>query len=197
MKKLILIGAVLFASVSQAEQPVWKTKLENYKTYLETVTDNGLWALKAGNIGWAFGTCGLSVVATGAAFITDTIPLGAGLGAEIIANTTDPNYQTYERLMSWETLGSTGKSLLGGGVVGVAESLEYVMLYLGGNEDQAWEKLKGSYASSMATMNKLFAEQGQCMMSISKIGLITVEMRKRGIQVPPMNLPPVAAPALP
>ena len=64
-------------------------------------------------------------------------------------------------------------------MVGVAETLEFVTLWLGGNEKLAYQQLAKVYASTSATAEALFADQGQCMMSLSKLLLVRTEMAKR------------------
>ena len=91
--------------------------------------------------------------AASAAFAADTAPVTNGI-AEIIAGTANPDYQSYETLLSWETLASTGRGLAGGGVIAVVESLEFVVLWLGGHEEKSYAALAKTYASTIATAAK-------------------------------------------
>lgn len=188
MKRLVLIAALFFASAAQAEQlPDWQQKLINYQSNVTRMTMSGLHVRQAFYITKAIATCAASTAVTAAAFTSDTIPLGNILG-ETIANISDPDYQTYEALLDWETLANLGRGAAGGAVVGVAEALEYVTLWLGGNEEEAWAALAKNYESSLATANALFAEQGQCMMNLSKVMLTRKELAKRrSLQTPELK----------
>ena len=74
--------------------------------------------------------------------------------------------------------------------VAVIESLEFIGLWLGGNEAQAFEMVKKTYASTIATANALFADQGQCMMNISKVMITRAELKRRQENLPsPMRVP--------
>jgi len=189
MKRLVLIATLLMATAAQAEQrPAWQQNLEQYKVSLEQVSPAGLQMRQGFYIGAAMTTCALSVVVTGATFVSDTVPVTNILG-EGLANIANPDYETYEKILSWETLANTGRGMAGGGVVAVAESLEFVVLWLGGNEAQSYEGLKKTYASTVATAEAMFAEQSKCMMSISKVLLTRAEIQKRSQRPSPL-LPP-------
>lgn len=189
MKRLLLIASVLFASGAQAAQVDWKTQLEDYKQHISTLNNNQLVLRTAYYSVMAAGTCAASAAMTASAFIADSAPI-TGVVAEIIANNADPSYQTWDKILTVETLANTTRGALGGGVVGVAEALEFVNLWLGGNTDQAFGQLKKAYSSSFATMDALFADKGQCLMNFSKVLLTRREMQKRGEGSVPAPLAP-------
>lgn len=189
MKKLVLIMSLLLGSAAQADQvPEWQQKLEQYKVSLAEASGAGLQLRQGFYIGAAVTTCALSTVVTGATFVADTVPLTGVLG-EGLANVVAPDYQTYEKILEWENLANIGRGVIGGGPVAVVESLEFVALWLGGNEAQAFEGLKKTYASTVATANALFAEQGQCMMNISKVLLTRAEIQRRSELPSPLRVP--------
>lgn len=192
MKKLVLIAALVFGgAVHAAEVPAWQQKLEAYKASLGGYTNAGLRLHYGFYAGMALTTCSLSAVVTGATFVADTVPVG-NVVSESLANITNPDYQTYKNILEWENLGAIGRGAVGGGPVAMLETLQFIGLWLGGNEDQAWEGVKKTYASTIATANALFAEQGQCMMSISKVMIIRAELKARQEQAKlpsPMRVP--------
>ena len=180
MKKLVLLLSVaLTCGVAQAaEAPKWTVELENYKNGLASATDFGLKVRQEWFIGKTLATCALSAVVTGATFITDTVPVTNFLG-EGVANVANPNYQTFPNWIEWQSLASLGRGTVGGGSIAVVESLEFVVLWLGGNESQAYTQLKKTYASTVATVEALFAKESQCMMSMAKIYITVAEMQRR------------------
>lgn len=190
MKKLILIVSLIFAGAVHADQvPAWQQKLEAYKASLADSTNAGLRVRYGFYAGMALTTCALSTAVTAATFVTDTVPL-TNVASEALANVINPDYQTYQNILEWENLGAIGRGAVGGGPVAVIESLEFVGLWLGGNEAQAFEMVKKTYASTIATANALFADQGQCMMNISKVLITRAELKRRQENLPsPMRVP--------
>src|SRR5690606_2818219 len=122
-----------------------------------------------------------SVAITAATFIADTMPIANGV-SEVVGNTVDEKYQTqtYESMFSWEALAQYGRGALGGGVIAVVETLEFVTLWLAGNEEASYAAVKKMYASSISTADALFAREGKCLMQISKVALTRKELQKRG-----------------
>lgn len=196
MKRILFAVSFLFALNANAAQNDWQAKLENYKTEIQTISAGQLRWHYAYYVGAAFGTCALSTVVTGATFVADTVPV-TNILAEVIANNTNVDYKTYENLVSWETLANTGRGAVGGAAVGVVESLQFVTLWLAGNEAQSFEQLKKAYASTVATAEAVFAEQGKCMMSISKVLLVRAELAKRNNSVEIAPTPEVKMPSMP
>jgi len=188
MKKFLLLASLVFATGAQAATVDWKIQLEDYKQYLQTLDNKQLVVRTAFYSVKAIATCGASAAMTAAAFVADTAPI-TGVVSEIIANNANPEYQTWEKILSVDSLASAARTTAGGGVVGVAEALEFVNLWLGGNEDLAFGQLKKTYASTFATAEALFADQSQCLMSYSKVLLTRVEMQKRGMMPKPYQAP--------
>lgn len=187
MKKFLLLASLVFAAGAQAATDDWKTQLEDYKQYVQTLNNGELVVRTAFYSVKSIATCGASAAMTAAAFIADTAPI-TGAVSELIANNASPDYKSWEEILSVDNLGSIARTTAGGGVVGVAEALEFVNLWLGGNEELAFNQLKKTYASTIATAEALFAEQSQCLMSYSKVLLLRVEMQKRGMM--PQNTVP-------
>lgn len=189
MKKLVLILSLIASGAAQADQiPAWQQKLETYRAGLEQATPAGLQVRRGFYIGAALTTCALSTVVTGATFVADTVPV-TNLLAEPVANIVTPDYQTYQNILEWENLANIGRGTIGGAPVAVIESLEFVVLWLGGNQALAFEGLKKTYASTITTANTLFADQGQCMMNISKVLLTHAEIKRRAQLPAPMRVP--------
>lgn len=180
MKKFLLMATLVFATAAQAANVDWKTELENYKLHIETLRNEQLSLRTAGYTVMAIGTCSASAAMAAAAFVADTTPI-TGVLSEVIANNANPDYQTWQKILSLDSLASLTRTTVGGGAVGVYEALEFVNLWLGGNENLAWEQLAKTYASTISTVNALFASQSKCLMSYSKVLLTRVEMRKRGM----------------
>lgn len=182
MKKLFAIFAlVLGASAAHAAPYDWRAELEEYKLTLEVEPYPGLWTRHLYHVSMAGLTCSASAAMTGASFIAETFPVGNVL-SEVLANFTDPSYQTYEALVSWDTLLHSGRGALGGGVVGMAETLEFLTLWLGGNTDEAFSNTKENYKSTLAIAETVFASQGQCMMQMAKEMLVMAEMSRRDVE---------------
>lgn len=179
MKSILLVLVTVFALSSNAHAAKdWQAELAAFEKSLPTRYTGSLWMSHAWYSGASTTTCLASVAMTGAAFVADTLPVVNGL-SEYIGVTVDPQYQThtYESILSWEAAAQAGRGLMGGGVTGVAEALQYVLLLkLAGREDEAFDGLSKMYASSFATANALFANQGQCMMNLAKNTLLRREL---------------------
>lgn len=180
MKKFLLMATLVFATGAQAAQVDWKTELENYSLHVETLRDNQLTLRAAGYSVMAIATCGTSAAMAAAAFIADTAPI-TGVLSEVIANTANPDYESWQKIFSLDSLAGTTRTAVGGAAVGVWDVLGFINLWLGGNEHLAFEQLAKTYASTIATANSLFASQSKCVMSYSKVLLTRIEMRKRGM----------------
>lgn len=203
MKRLMLVLALSLSTVAHASNADWADKLERYRQGLKTTTDLNLWVNNTFFTSAALATCSMSAAVVGAAFIADTTPV-TNLVAETIANSTVPDYQSYESLLSWESLAQLGRGLIGGGPIAMVESLQFVVLWLGGNQDQSFEQAKKVYSSTFKTAESVFANESQCMMSLSRVLLVRREMQARKIlpggQFPPAQTPdqpPVQTPAKP
>ncbi len=182
MKKLALIVTLVFGSlVHAAEAPDWQKKLEAYRADMANYNNYGLYLHYGFNAGKAIATCTLSAAVVGATFASDTLPV-TNILSETLANITNPDYQTYQNILAWENLPSLGRGAVGGGAVALAETVEFLGLWLGGNEAQAWDAVRKTYESSIQTYNAVFAEQGQCLMSIAKVIAIQAEIKRRADQ---------------
>lgn len=190
MRKFFVILAAGLSLSAHAAKGDWEAKLENYRQQVQTFSALGLYVSQAGNISKSFAGCTGSVVASAAAFCADTLPLLNPI-AETIGNLADQDYQTYGSLIDWETLANAGRGAAGGGVVASVEALEFVMLWLAGNEDQSFEALKKVYASTFATVDAMFSNDSACYVNLARIQIVRAEWNRRAgkmINYTPMNL---------
>lgn len=194
MKKIVLLISLLMTTLAYAQEeqvPGWKRELEQYRADIQKVHIVDLYLSQGFYVGAAIGTCSLSAAITGATFVTDTLPV-TNILSEGIASVINRDYQTYQKnLLEWNNLASLGRGTLGGGVVGVLEALEFVGLWLEGNDDQGFEALKKVYASSFATIDALFSDKSQCVMSISKVMITRAEINRRANVPSPLRVPHV------
>lgn len=180
VQNFVVAAVVSFLGLAAQAGPInWESDLENYKGQIEKMSTARVWAHHVGYIAMATGTCAVSVTAVASSFLAETLPM-TGAGSEGIANLVSPEYKSYEQLLSWDNLAASGRTATGGAAVATAEFMKFASLWLGGNhEDFDWEQTKKTYQSSMATFNALFADHGQCMMSISKVIATRAEILKR------------------
>lgn len=180
MNKFLLAIAMAFSFSATAATPVdWKGDFDRYRDSLKSATYLGLHAYRAGQASVAVGSCSLSTFIVGVTAAADTFPGVGNIAAEAIANMSNVDYKTYENLLEWERAADIGRGLLGGAIVGPAESLEFLLRLLAGRPNESFQALSKVYASTFATMDALFAEESLCVMSISKVGIITAEMKSR------------------
>src|SRR5688500_5852796 len=145
MKKLVLIVSLMLSTAAQADQvPAWQLMLEQYKVSLDQSTNAGLRVRYGFYSGMALGTWTLNVAVVDATFVTHTLAVTNILG-ETVANISSPHYQTYQNILEWENLGSIGRGAIGGAPVALLESLQFIGLWLGGNEALAWEQVAKTY----------------------------------------------------
>jgi hypothetical protein len=180
MKGLILLVAGLLSSVAFAGQRDWQAELAQYQESLKTTPTWQLYVLNPYWVGSAFTSCGASPFIIAAAFAADTFP-GLNPAAEYIAHATDPDYKSYQDLMTWETAASLVRGAMGGGSVALTDTLKFVLQYFAGNPEPGYQDFQKVYASTFATAQALFGSQGECMMSLSKVILIEKEASTRKI----------------
>ena len=145
---------------------------------------------QGGNIGKSFAGCTGSVVAIAAALCADTLPLTNPI-AETIGNLADQDYKTYQSLMDWETLANLGRGTVGGAAVAPVEALEFVLLWLAGNEDQSFEALKKVYGSTFATIDAMMSNDSACYVNLARVQIVRAEWQRRSgkvINYTPMHL---------
>lgn len=176
---ITLLALGLFSFSVQAEEK-WETELE---TYGQQIQDYGNLRLYANTLGYSsllVGTCSASALIVAATAIADTYPI-LNIVSESVANLTNDEYETLdaEAFLSLETLADTGRGAVGGGVVALAESFEYVFLWLSGREDQSYSGLKEVYKSTVMVSESLFSQQGKCLMSFTKLLITLNEMTYR------------------
>lgn len=185
MKGLILLVAGLLSSVAFAGQRDWQAELAQYQESLKTTPTWQLYILNPYWVGSAITTCAPATFAVAAAFAADTFP-GSNPAAEYIAHAANPDYKSYEDLRSWETAAGLVRGTVGGAAVAVNDTLKFVLQFLSGNADLGYQDFQKVYASTFATAQSLFANQGECMMSLSKVLLIENEASTRKI-LPPLE----------
>ena len=180
MKRILIATALAFASVSHAENGDWARKLQDYKGQVQRSSNVRLLVHNAFYTAGAVASCSMSAAVVGAAFVSDTAP-GTNLLAETIANAAVPDYKTYEAMLSWETLAQMGRGMIGGGPIAMVESLQFVVLWLGGKESQSFEQVKQVYASTVRTAETVLGRDGQCFLNLSRVLLARREMQARGM----------------
>lgn len=185
----VILAAGLSLSAHAAKGD-WTAKLEKYRQDVQTFSAIELYVSQAGNVSKTFLGCTGSVVASAAAFCADTIPLLNPV-AETIGNLADQDYQTYGSLLDWENLANAGRGSVGGAAVASVEALEFVLLWLAGNEEQSFEALKKVYASTFATVDAMFSNDSACYVNLGRIQIVRAEWQRRSgkmINYTPMNL---------
>jgi hypothetical protein len=188
MKTWILSALVLSLPTiahAEIEQHDWKAELQAYKDSLPAKSNSKLILLHAGNTAMAMGSCSVSAAITGASFVAETMPIVNAI-PEIVANGLDPEYKSFDftSIFSWAALTELGRGTVGGGVIAIKDALKFITLYLSGQSDRSFAAAKEIYASSFANADALFASQGKCMMSLSKIVILGNEMQSRGMEIP-------------
>ena len=189
MRKLILALAMLTGLQVHAAKIDAATELANYRAEIAGSNYIQLIGYQGVNISKMSATCALSMSLTGAAFISDTIPLTNPV-AEWLGNKTNRSYKTYDILLSWETLADAGRGAAGGGLVAGYEFFDYLVKFAAG-EQMDWANLKKVYASSFAVAESVFSEDSRCIVNLAKIAAVRMEWRRALGYAPytPMNLP--------
>lgn len=179
MKKLFVVLAMMF-SVSAIAAPVdWKADLDAYRASVKNSSYTMLVVYRAANAAAAVSSCSTSLFFVGVSALADTFPGVGNIASESIANMANVDYQTYQNLLEWDRAADVGRGLLGGGVVGGLESMEFVFRLLAGHPNESFSGLAKVYASTFATMDALFAEESLCVMSQQKVAVLAVEMASR------------------
>lgn len=192
MKRVFILLASIFAISAHAATDDWATQLENYRQQVQSYSNSQLYGDQLLNMTGAVVGCAGSVAVTAASFVADTLPV-TGPAAEYIASKTNENYQSYETLISWETLVNAGRTVGGGATLATYESFEFIFYWLSGDTEKSFAQLKEMYASSYATLDALFSKESACVMNIARVAVVKSEWRRRSGLSPvapftPMNL---------
>lgn len=168
-------------TMAQAErlQP-WQLKLQQYQSHLTEVSNSGLLARIGGQSGLLLATCSADFLLTGSSVIAETLPIANKL-SEGLAGIVDSQYISvdFDSILDLGFLGQLTPNSFGGGITGIAESVEFVIQWLAGEEDRSFQQTPKIYQSTITTVNRLFSEQGICMMSLSKLKLTVAELKRR------------------
>lgn len=177
---VLMAAASVSATVEAKELAPWQLELQNYQSQLPHMSKLGLTVRVGFYSGTALASCSTDALVAGASFVSDTLP-AFNLLSEGVANLVDPNYSSidFESILSLRAAADISRGTLGGALVAVYESLEFVLLWLAGEEERSFEAVKKLYSSSIATTEALFARKAKCMMSFSKIALTGAELEKR------------------
>jgi|GEM_PF-2656385 hypothetical protein len=138
--------------------------------------------------------CSASSAVAGTALVADTVPVGNIL-TEILANFADEDYQS---LSSSGYIGDSLEGLFAGGGALVRDSVQFVLLAMSGDTDQAWSHVKKSYESSVVLSNKLFQDYSLCnrLATVELILRKEIISRARGDQAVSEPQPQLVAPEL-
>lgn len=178
MTKLLLTMLVALSTTVHAEAGDWADKIDDYKRQVKIAPNHLLWVHNLFYTSGAVATCSMSAAVVGATFVGDTVPVG-NIVAETIANVANADYKTYDALMSWETLAQLMRGTAGGGAVALVESLEFVVQWLGGQEERSFKSLRENYASTFNTMDTVMSKEGQCVTNIMRVLMVRKEMQAR------------------
>ena len=179
MKKgLLVLSTLLTCTFAHAGQVDWQSVVEQHKQKMTTVSTAGLWGREVYYTAASAAVCSVDVVATAGAFAVDTTPLLNG-ASQIVG--TYPNLdEILANLFTWNAITNATRGTVGGAVVGVSDTLQFIYLWLGGDTAGSIEELAKTYVSTITVANKLFAEQGQCMMNLAKLIVVNTELINRG-----------------
>lgn len=127
------------------------------------------------------GGCGVSVVLTVVSFAADVAPFGTGAFSEMLANSLNSNYDTFDAESTQSDLESLGRSTMGAAGVTLVEILEAIVLHFAGEKDQDdyFKGTKKVMASSQAVLDAMFADKSMCLMSIAKTAIASKAIKSR------------------
>lgn len=179
MTRLALVAFAALSVSSQAFARDWQAELEQYRVEIQSEPTWALIGYNVYHLSKAIVTCSASGVAVGASFAADTVPLTNPL-AELIANSSNTKYQTFPEDRAWtDAIAQTLRGALGGAVIAPVETAEFLLLWLAGEPEASYAALTKNYESTIATLNAVFAKQGECYMSLAKSELIRLETHSR------------------
>jgi hypothetical protein len=174
------LNSAAMAESAEGKKP-WQVELEQYQSGLASRTQISLVLGLARHAPVMVASCGASLAVSAATLVTDTLPI-TNVVSESIANMSNGQYQTqdFDSVLSLEALGELARGTTGGAIAGAAELVEFMFIYLAGEEkERGFEMVKKLYASTFATIDALFAEKSKCMMSMSKVFMLTGELKAR------------------
>ena len=169
-----LIEAASEVEIASAQpQENWQVELQEYATNVQTASNFTLALFMGTYSTTVLASCSADVAIVAGSFMIDSFPVFNFI-SEVFVNIVDENYRStdFESIISLKAAAQLGRGTLGGAGLSAIEAIEFVLLWLAGEEDRSFEATKKMYASSFATAKALFSKQGQCLMSVSKL-LIT------------------------
>jgi hypothetical protein len=160
-KLLMLIGLVLgFSQLAVAqEEKAWEVEIQQWKTDVVNMSNAKLALEWSKSVTAAVVTCGASQVVIMSALAADTFPV-TNILSEVLANATDEEYQSLASDRS--KVGQTAEGIFGGAGAIVRDSVQYVLLMLTGETENAWQNVKDSYESTRVIAEKMNQDQALC-----------------------------------
>jgi hypothetical protein len=153
-----LFVIVALSSTAHAGTRNWQAELDQYRNEIRSYSDGGLFLSQASNYGLTVAGCAGSSAVTAIAFVSDSIPLTNPV-AEWIGNSANAQYKSYNAFFEWETMANLGRGSVGGAAIAGYESIELILLWLGGDTSTAFSQTAKVYASSYAALDQLFSTE--------------------------------------
>ena len=180
MRTLIFALLFTFTVGAQAEtsEDKWANEIAAFELGLEDRSQLNLYFSIVGYGAKTVVGCSAGSALAVATVVADTFPV-TGFSSEIVANLADPDYQTVEDFWSWQTLLDSGRGTSGGAAVATVEAVEFMFLWLFGDEERSFQATKKVYESSYITFKEVFAEDAACLGNAAKTALLYAEFQKR------------------
>jgi hypothetical protein len=161
IKLFMLIGFVLgISQLSQAqEEKAWEAEIKQWETDVVNMSNTKLTIQWTKSVAAAVATCGASQVVIMSALAADTFPV-TNIISEVLANATDEDYQSLDADRS--KVGQTAEGLFGGAGAIVRDTVQYVLLLLTGETENAWQNVKDSYESTRVVAEKMTQDEALC-----------------------------------
>lgn len=162
MSKLFVLFTFVFG-ISQIalaqEQNSWEAEIKQWEADVVNMSNTKLTLQWTKAVTAAVVTCGASQVVIMSALAADTFPV-TNILSEVLANATDEEYQSLESDRS--TIGQTAEGFFGGAGAIVRDSVQYVLLVLTGETENAWQNVSDSYESTRVIAEKMNQDQALC-----------------------------------
>jgi hypothetical protein len=166
---LITLGASQTALANPTADS-WKIEKQRWEQSVPNMSQLELVVKWTQNFTGTLVACGASSAVAGSALVADTVPVGNIL-TEILANFADEDYVS---LSSEGYIGDSLSGIFAGGGALVRDGVQFVLLAMTGDTDQAWKNVKKSYQSSIVISEKLFQDYSLC----NRLATVELILRK-------------------
>lgn len=177
-----LMGIVFLSTGAMAQdfktEEAWVLEDRAYEELVKTLPEANLVRSWTKQMALGVLACGFDATIIAATVSADTLPVLNGL-AEAMAHAADENYVSIE---SDDFLGKTWEVFKGafGGIPALTkDSLEFVILYMSGEEERAWQSVAKAYESTITVTNSLMADKAVCPQLNRKEVIARTELYKR------------------